>query len=403
MLAHNAYVLRGYDPQPPSPGYPAGTGAPEADEAGASHGTYIVRLEGVATELADGFVDAVSTAGAAAVVQPRGDSGARLDLFASLPQVEVLRSQLLAAAPGLSRLAEEVVAALQAYHRLEFRLRCGARTLECGRRPLVMGVINCTPDSFYGGSIALGDAALRRAERMVARGVDIVDVGGESTRPGSQSIDAAEEMRRVVPVVRLLNRRLRVPISIDTTKSVVARAAIDAGATIVNDTSGFSADERLGSVLAAAGVPVTLILMHTRGPSQRMYAQAEYGDVVGEVIAELRAAVGRATQAGIPLDSIVVDPGIGFAKRAEHSLVILHNLAAFRSLGRPLLVGVSRKSFIGAVLDLPAEERLDGTAAAVAAAVLQGAHILRVHDVGAMRRAADMAAAIRCEGRGWIC
>ena len=134
-----------------------------------------------------------------------------------------------------------------------------------------------------------------------------------------------------------------------------------------------------------------------------MYAQAEYGDVVGEVIAELRAAVGRATQAGIPLDSIVVDPGIGFAKRAEHSLVILHNLAAFRSLGRPLLVGVSRKSFIGAVLDLPAEERLDGTAAAVAAAVLQGAHILRVHDVGAMRRAADMAAAIRCEGRGWIC
>ena len=403
MLAHNAYVLRGYDPQPPSPGYPAGTGAPEADEAGASHGTYIVRLEGVATELADGFVDAVSTAGAAAVVQPRGDSGARLDLFASLPQVEVLRSQLLAAAPGLSRLAEEVVAALQAYHRLEFRLRCGARTLECGRRPLVMGVINCTPDSFYGGSIALGDAALRRAERMVARGVDIVDVGGESTRPGSQSIDAAEEMRRVVPVVRLLNRRLRVPISIDTTKSVVARAAIDAGATIVNDTSGFSADERLGSVVAAAGVPVTLILMHTRGPSQRMYAQAEYGDVVGEVIAELRAAVGRATQAGIPLDSIVVDPGIGFAKRAEHSLVILHNLAAFRSLGRPLLVGVSRKSFIGAVLDLPAEERLDGTAAAVAAAVLQGAHILRVHDVGAMRRAADMAAAIRCEGRGWIC
>ena len=403
MLAHNAYVLRGYDPQPPSPGYSAGTGAPEADEAGASHGTYIVRLEGVATELADGFVDAVSTAGAAAVVQPRGDSGARLDLFASLPQVEVLRSQLLAAAPGLSRLAEEVVAALQAYHRLEFRLRCGARTLECGRRPLVMGVINCTPDSFYGGSIALGDAALRRAERMVARGVDIVDVGGESTRPGSQSIDAAEEMRRVVPVVRLLNRRLRVPISIDTTKSVVARAAIDAGATIVNDTSGFSADERLGSVVAAAGVPVTLILMHTRGPSQRMYAQAEYGDVVGEVIAELRAAVGRATQAGIPLDSIVVDPGIGFAKRAEHSLVILHNLAAFRSLGRPLLVGVSRKSFIGAVLDLPAEERLDGTAAAVAAAVLQGAHILRVHDVGAMRRAADMAAAIRCEGRGWIC
>ena len=255
MLAHNAYVLRGYDPQPPSPGYPAGTGAPEADEAGASHGTYIVRLEGVATELADGFVDAVSTAGAAAVVQPRGDSGARLELFASLPQVEVLRSQLLAATPGLSRLAEEVVAALQAYHRLEFRLRCGARTLECGRRPLVMGVINCTPDSFYGGSIALGDAALRRAERMVARGVDIVDVGGESTRPGSQSIDAAEEMRRVVPVVRLLNRRLRVPISIDTTKSVVARAAIDAGATIVNDTSGFSADERLGSVVAAAGVP----------------------------------------------------------------------------------------------------------------------------------------------------
>jgi dihydropteroate synthase len=235
---------------------------------------------------------------------------------------------------------------------------------------------------------------------MVEAGADFLDVGGESTRPGSDPVDADTEIGRIVPVIRALAERADVPISVDTTKAAVAAAAIEAGATMVNDISGLLYDPELARVAAERGVAV--VLMHMRGSSADMYGDAEYVDVIGEVCGELRAAVERATDAGVALDRIVVDPGIGFAKRAEHSLIALRHTAAFRSLGRPLLVGPSRKSFIGAVLDLPAEERLEGTGAAVAAAVAGGAHILRVHDVGPMRRVAQLAAAIRDEGAGWI-
>ncbi|NKB88786.1 MAG: dihydropteroate synthase [Acidobacteria bacterium] len=263
-----------------------------------------------------------------------------------------------------------------------------------------MGILNCTPDSFYDGSRIHGDDAIARGVAMVQEGAAIIDVGGESTRPGSDEIDAETEAARIVPVIRGLRERVNIPISVDTTKAAVAAAAIEAGARMVNDISGLLYDAELGRIAADHGVAV--VLMHMRGSSADMYDGAEYVDVVGEVAGELRHAVARATDAGVELERIVVDPGIGFAKRAEHSLVALRHTAAFRSLGRPLLIGPSRKSFIGAVLDLPAEERLEGTGAAVAAAVAGGAHILRVHDVGPMRRVAQVAAAIRDEGAGWI-
>ena len=263
-----------------------------------------------------------------------------------------------------------------------------------------MGIVNCTPDSFYPGSRRQGADAVEEGLRMVEEGADILDVGGESTRPGSAPVDSAEEIERVLPVIEALAGKVEVPISVDTRHAAVARVAIEAGAGLVNDVSGLRHDPELAAVVAEADVP--LVLMHARGKPDNMVAHANYQDVVAEVARELREAMARARSAGVSDDAIVLDPGIGFAKRAEHSLTILRHTAALRSLGRPLLVGPSRKSFVGVVLDLPTEERLEGTAAAAAAAVLYGAHILRVHDVGVMRRVVAVAAAIRSEGAGWI-
>lgn len=229
---------------------------------------------------------------------------------------------------------------------------------------------------------------------MVAAGADLLDVGGESTRPQSEPVSPDVEIERVLPVIRELCRRVQVPISIDTSKRVVAEAAVDAGATMINDISGLVYEPELGDVAARHGLP--LVVMHMRGRPGDMYERATYDDVVAEVAGELRGAVRRAHEAGV--QQVIVDPGIGFAKRAAASLTMLNRLAVLRSLGCPILVGPSRKSFIGAVLDLPVQERLEGTAAAVTAAVLGGAHILRVHDVEAMRRVATVAAAIRDEG-----
>ncbi len=272
-------------------------------------------------------------------------------------------------------------------------LRIGARVFE-GSGPFVMGVLNVTPDSFSdGGRYAEPAAAVDRALRLAEEGADLLDLGGESTRPGSPPVPAEEEIRRVVPVLeRLGARRYPLPISIDTSKHQVAREALRAGAALVNDVRGL-ADPRLAEVVAAAGVPV--VLMHMRGTPADMQTRAAYGDVVAEVAEELRQAMARAAEAGVPAERTILDPGIGFAKKPEHSLELLARLGELRALGRPLLVGPSRKSFIGHVTGAPVEGRLPGTLAAVAAAVLAGAELVRVHDVAEGRQAARLAAAIR--------
>ena len=259
-----------------------------------------------------------------------------------------------------------------------------------------MGVINVTPDSFSDGGVRLDSAAAVAAgERMVELGAGILDVGGESTRPGAATVDAAEEQRRVIPVVEALAKRVDVPISIDTYKARTAAAALDAGASIVNDISGLRYEPALGPVVARAGAAI--VLMHTRGRSADMYRQASYGDVVPEVLDELRESISFATGAGISKDRILIDPGLGFAKEAAHSFEVLARLDQFSELGRPLVAGPSRKSFLGRALgrDVPAPARDWATAAAVTAAVLAGAHVVRVHAVAEMLQVARVADEIR--------
>jgi dihydropteroate synthase len=272
-------------------------------------------------------------------------------------------------------------------------LRIGPRVFE-GAGPFLMGVLNVTPDSFSDGGRYLDpEAALARAGTLLAEGADLVDVGGESTRPGAAPVPAEEEIRRVVPVIERLRARFPgAPISIDTTKPEVARAALRAGADLVNDVQALGTP---GMAELVAGSGAAAVLVHMRGTPADMRSRARYGDVVAEVAAELREAMRRALAAGVPEDRILLDPGIGFAKTAEQSLAVLSGLARLRELGRPLLVGPSRKSFIGDVTGAPAADRLPGTLAAVAACVLAGAEFLRVHDVAAARQAARVASAIR--------
>ena len=268
--------------------------------------------------------------------------------------------------------------------------------LVLGERTLVMGILNITPDSFSDGGVRLDPArAVEDGLRMVEEGADILDVGGESTRPGAEPLPADEELRRVLPVIeRLATSGL--PISIDTYKAIVAREAIDAGAVIVNDVSGLQFDSDLGGVVA--GSHAAVVLMHNRGRSREMYREAAYTDVVGEISEELAGAISRATAAGVPREAVIIDPGLGFAKRATHSYAALAGLAKLAVLDRPILSGPSRKSFLTAATgDRPPARREWGTAAAVTASVLLGAHIVRVHRVAEMVDVVRVADRIRQE------
>jgi dihydropteroate synthase len=259
-----------------------------------------------------------------------------------------------------------------------------------------MGVVNVTPDSFSdGGRMFDRAAAIDAGVRMVDEGADLIDVGGESTRPGAEVLDETEEQRRAVPVVEGLAARVRVPVSIDTYKASTAEAALAAGASIVNDISGLRYEPALAEVAARLRAPV--VLMHTRGRSKQMYEQASYHDVVAEVLDELRESMAFAAKAGIPADRIIVDPGLGFAKDTAHNFETLARLEEFAELGRPLLVGPSRKSFLAKPLGMtvPAAERDWATAAATASAVLAGAHIVRVHAVREMVQVVRVADEIR--------
>jgi len=267
--------------------------------------------------------------------------------------------------------------------------------LPLGERTLVMGVLNITPDSFAEPKHLDTDAAVDAALRMEAEGADLLDIGGESTRPGAAPVSAVDELARVLPVVQVLAGRLRIPISIDTYKASVARTCVAEGAALVNDISGLRFDAALAGVVADTGAG--LVLMHTRGRSGDMYAHAKYTDVVAEVGAELEESVQRALAAGVPSDRLILDPGIGFAKRAAHSYGVLARLPEIAArFARPLLVGPSRKSFMSEALgERPAVERDWGTAAAVSAAVLGGAHIVRVHAVAEMVQVVRVADEIR--------
>jgi dihydropteroate synthase len=277
-----------------------------------------------------------------------------------------------------------------------WRMARGALSLES---PLVAGILNVTPDSFWDGGLHRGvAAALAHAERLVAEGADLLDVGGESTRPGAQPVDGAEERSRILPVVAEIVRRWPdLPLSVDTIRGSTAAAALDAGAWIINDVSALRLEDNVAGVVAAAGAG--LVLMHSRGDVATMarYDFARYGaDPVGEVVAELEQALGKALDAGVEENRIVVDPGIGFSKRTEHSVAVLAGIGRVAALGRPVMIGASRKRFVGELAGgLPAEERLEGSLAACVVALLNGVRIFRVHDVAATRRALAVAESIR--------
>lgn len=275
---------------------------------------------------------------------------------------------------------------------------CGSYRLNYARRPLIMAILNMTPDSFSDGGLFFNpDRAVEQALRMEAEGADLIDIGGESTRPGAAPVSAEEEIGRVVPVVEQLAKRLAIPISIDTTKSEVAKRAVEAGASIINDVSGFTRDPKMLTV--AADGKSGLVIMHTKGTPQTMQRHPRYRDLIGEIFRFLIERIDAAVAHRIPRNRIAIDPGIGFGKTANHNLKILHRLGDFADLGAPLLVGPSRKSFIGRILDLPPSERLEGTAAAAAIAVFQGARIIRVHDIKPLARVVRVAEAIRKEKR----
>ena len=268
-----------------------------------------------------------------------------------------------------------------------------------------MGILNVTPDSFAdGGAYVDPGRAFEAAQQLEADGADLIDIGGESTRPGAELLSVGEELGRVLPVLERVAAGVSVPISVDTYKAEVARRALDAGAMMINDISALSYDSDLARVVAAAGVPV--VLMHNRGRSSEMYREARYENVMTEVRDELSTGIQRATAAGISRDQIVVDPGLGFAKQASHTISALANLPGLMELDRPILVGPSRKSFLTSALgDAPPDEREWGTAAAVTAAVLLGAHIVRVHGVREMSQVVRVTDEIRAswdpEGSEW--
>lgn len=272
-------------------------------------------------------------------------------------------------------------------------MNCRGKTLTLGKRTHVMGILNVTPDSFSDGGCYLDvQRAIAHTQLMVEEGATLVDIGGESSRPGASPVSVDEELARVLPVIRAIVDTVDVLISVDTYKAEVARQALEAGAHFVNDITALRADADMASVVAR--MKAGLILMHIKGTPRTMQQAPQYDDVVNDVRASLQESIQTAEEQGIAAERIVIDPGIGFGKTTEHNLELLKRLAEFRSLNKPLLIGTSRKSFIGNVLDLPINERVEGTAATVCWAIAQGADIVRVHDVKTNVRAALMTDAL---------
>jgi dihydropteroate synthase len=270
-------------------------------------------------------------------------------------------------------------------------------SLDFSKKTYIMGILNVTPDSFSDGGIYFDKfSAIERAYKLVEEGADIIDIGGESTRPGSEPITIEEELRRTIPVIEVISKNIKIPISIDTYKSEVARKALDVGASMVNDISGLRFDPKMPEVVSEYKVPV--VIMHIKGTPKDMQTNPFYEALIPEIMDYFRLGIRIATQAGISEDMIIIDPGIGFGKTYEHNLEIINNLHEFTQFRKPILIGPSRKAFIGKILgDVPVSERLEGTAAVVAISIMKGANIIRVHDVKEMVRVAKVADAIKRE------
>jgi dihydropteroate synthase len=299
--------------------------------------------------------------------------------------------------PDLGTLGQSIKQALKNISRTQYSIRCRKQKLILGKQTLLMGVLNVTPDSFSdGGAFFDKEKAISRGLGMVEEGVDIIDIGGESTRPGSKPVELEEELHRVIPVIESLEKEVDIPISIDTYKSAVAQRAIEAGAQIINDISGLHFDTSLAEVAAREDTP--LVLMHIRGTPETMQKDVHYSSLFPEIIRYLGDSILVAESAGVDPGQIVIDPGIGFGKTVEDNLLILKHLYEFRILGKPILLGTSRKSFIGKILNAEVENRLEGTLASIAIGVLNGAHIIRSHDVLQAKRAIAVADAVRLAG-----
>ena len=314
-------------------------------------------------------------------------------LMGTMKQLRSLCAKLLKQTFGFPAIASDILRILDMETAPVRSWKIGGRTLDISRRPCIMGILNVTPDSFSDGNRFISaERAAERAFEMEEEGADVIDIGGESTRPFARPVGQDEELRRVMPVIERLAGTLKIPVSIDTFKSAVAREALNAGAEIVNDISALTFDVRMADVVSSSRAG--LVLMHTRGKPAEMQRDTAYTSIISEVTDSLRKSLAIAEDAGIEEERIVVDPGIGFGKSAEGNLEILRRLSELSALGRPIMVGTSRKSFIGAVLGRPAGERIFGTAATVAVALANGASIFRVHDVREMRDTVDMAMAL---------
>jgi len=293
-----------------------------------------------------------------------------------------------------ANLSKKIDSLLDNCLRSDYKIDCRGKILDLAGRTHVMGILNVTPDSFSdGGLYAHTDKALAHAREMAAAGADILDIGGESTRPGARPLPEEEELHRIIPVIERLSAELTLPISVDTYKAKVAKKAFEAGASIVNDISGLRFSPDMARVAADFGAVV--IIMHIKGTPRDMQQAPVYSDVVGEVLSYLDEGIDIAVKAGVDREKVLIDPGIGFGKTLEHNLAILGRLDEFRGLGRPIVLGTSRKKFIGAVLDISVpEQRVDGTAATVALGIERGASVVRVHDVKRMAQVARMTDAI---------
>jgi dihydropteroate synthase len=366
----------------------------------ASHPSRVVVVDGLGGAEAARATELVETAGGNAAL-----AGDRL-VWSATPGAHAILLDRLRAEPALAAFAGAVSLALARWSEPAHDLALpDGRTLLLSQRVHVMGIVNVTPDSFSdGGRFLDPDAAIEHGLRLADEGADLLDVGGESTRPGAAPVDARAETDRVLGVVETLAAKSGIPVSIDTTKAPVARAALDAGAVFLNDVAAGRFDAEMFPLAAERRVPI--VLMHMRGEPRTMQQAPVYADVVGEIAAHLDDRAAAAVAAGIPRDRIVIDPGFGFGKTREHNLVLLRRLREFRCLGFPILAGTSRKSFIGATLgDLPVDERGEGTAATVALSVANGASVVRVHDVREMARVVRMVEAVQAavepgDGRG---
>ena len=334
--------------------------------------------------------DAAVARGAVACNVPRTD----VVLMGTLKQLQRFTEKIESQPFGLSRISDLIGEILKNIQKSSFSVRTSRRELEFGERTWVMGILNVTPDSFSdGGRFPSPEMAVEEGIRMAEEGADILDIGGESTRPGSDSLPAEEELRRVIPVIRGLAGKIAIPLSVDTMKAAVAREALAEGAEIVNDVSALNADPAMAKVVAETSAAV--VLMHMRGtPKGMQKGDLFYRSLRGEIIAFLKERIERAGEHGIDPVQILVDPGLGFGKTAQDNLRLIRYLGEFKALGRPIVTGASRKSFIGAVTGGEPRERIEGTAAVVTAAILNGCQIVRVHDVSVMKKVAAMADAV---------